>query len=207
MMRPVRAWVALALATAAAGCGQMLLAGGQRGEVRAVATDDATAPSNGASAARFALAPEPGSAAALVPQGTLRVEGAVVLVGSGGEAVPLSDGIRGGTLRIAAADSVLLGRDSVLVGRYTRARVTLTRVEAEVTGGLLVGGLPLVGSVRVPLAEPLVIEAPIDLRVSANSSETLVVDLNAAVWLLQADPLARTVPVTALQGAVEVRVR
>ena len=201
----------LGLLLAVAGCGQELLAGGQtEGEVSAVVTDDPGSAAPGRQASRRAGGPEPTlfGGTIVVPQGTVEVDGSVTIVRQDGAEVPLSSGSSSVSVRIAAADSGTLARRRVSAGSHTRARITFTRVEANVTGGLTVGpGIQVTGRVRVALTEPLVLEVPVQLEVREDGIHRLVIDLNASDWLMAVDPVLRTVPAATFRSKVQVRVR
>ncbi|MEX2570899.1 MAG: hypothetical protein WD737_06305 [Gemmatimonadota bacterium] len=193
-----------------AGCGQELTAGGQRdGEVSTVVTDDPNESQAGPAATRnlisgpgAQLTADPGSA-----EGTVEVEATTVLVDESGREVPLSSLAPSVSVTIAAADSATLERSEVRVGRYTLARITFTRVKADLTTGLAVAaGVEITGTVRVDLGQPLVVDAPIELTVQEDGRHQLVIDLNASAWLAAADPVLRTVSSTTFRSAVEVRV-
>jgi hypothetical protein len=177
-------WLALLAATPLlSGCGTDALAGGFDGEVRTVATSSPEGgganDEAGAAPARYSRAP---SAAA---EGTVSFDAAVALVSSDGEEVRITKGTVPAVVAIDGSDSSLLGEARVPAGSYARARVTFTRVSADITGGLVVGGLPLLGEVRVQIGagERLVVERPITLTVAPESQETVIVDLNARAWL------------------------
>lgn len=198
--------VLLVLLTA---CGQELTAGGQtEGEVSAVVTDDAA----GAGASRSPDADGPrlsrsAGRAAAIPRGTVTVEGTVAIVHESRGVAPLSPLDGRAEVRIASGDVDTLALDSALVGRYTVARVTFTRVQAHVTSGLALGtGTSLDGTITVDLPQPLVVERPVELLVQADRRHELVIDLNAAEWLATASPLG-VVSGTAFAEWVRVRVR
>lgn len=189
-----------------AGCGKEILAGGQReGEVSAVATDGGGAPS----AQEEGHGPSLSRAPAAAPlRGTIEFVGSVAVAAEDGRVVPITDGFATVRLRLAQPDTALLGRKRVPVGTYSRARVAFTSVSVDVTEGLVVGGLPLSGLVRVDIGvEPLVVEAPITMLVREDGRSTLVVDLNAALWLAAVNPLSKTVSAAAFRAAVEVSAR
>ncbi|MBW3628403.1 MAG: hypothetical protein KY464_03815 [Gemmatimonadetes bacterium] len=207
-MNRVRSILPLALAVMLAGCGQELTAGGlTEGEVAAVVTDDpggASANRLSGGGPRFSLA---SGATPVVPQGRVEVEGSVAIVREDGTEVRLSPATARAEVRIASAEVDTLARDSALAARYTRARLTFTRVQANVTSGLTLGlGVPFTGLVRVDLPTALVVERLIDLRVVAGREHELVIDLNAADWLVLASPLG-TVSRDAFGAKVQVRVR
>lgn len=190
----------LALSGALSGCGQDVFAGGQRARVEGEVTD---APDDAASGARFSRASSGESAAASegALEGTIELTARLELVREGGEVVPVTEGTTTGTLRIATRDVVPLGAEVVAAGSYPLARVTFTRLQARVTSGLL--GVP--GAVVVELAEPVTIEDRIDLRLREDDERTVVVDLNASVWLAAA--VGGVIPAAVFRQAVEVRVR
>jgi hypothetical protein len=109
------------------------------------------------------------------------------------------------TVRIADAEGVDLGTDSVSVGLYPAVRLTFSSVTADITGGLL-GGLPILGRITVQLTTPVTIDVPVALRVTAGSEHRVLIDLNASTWLAAVDPSTLTVPAAAFRDALEVRI-
>ena len=194
----------LALLLALCGCGQELTAGGQRGEVNAVVTDSDETPS--ASRAPAGTAPSfTFSRTVIVPSGTVLVEGSVELLDAAGAPTLLSRGEGEASVEIGRVGSEILATDRVLALHYPRARITFTRVEASVTGGVLSGPVEVRGTVRVDLPQPLVVERPVELIVVAEGKHRLAIDLNAAVWLAAVNPLTGTVPSGSFAAAVAVR--
>lgn len=196
------------------GCGAELLAGGQReGEVSAVATD---APERH-STTRMSRAgdPAPREVASARPledavplEGTLDATASVVLIAEDGEEVPVTIGAVDVQLRLAASDTMPLGRRSIAAGNYVRARVVLSRLEADVMSGLLVGGVPILGRVLVEIGpEPLVVEEPVQVAVRENEPLLLVLNLNSTRWLDAVDPRSLRVAPGDVRGAVEIDVR
>ncbi|HEV2148477.1 MAG TPA: hypothetical protein VGR37_13830 [Longimicrobiaceae bacterium] len=168
----------LLVALLAAGCGRDAIAGGYK-EVETVAvgdgTPDGSASRAAAGGARWSVA---------VPQGTLSFTARASLVAEDGRAVPLTEQPREVRVRLDGTDRATLSRALVPPVRYTRARVVFTSVAADVTGGLTIGGLPLLGPVRVaiPAGDSVVVERAVALE-PERTRETLVVDLNASAWL------------------------
>jgi hypothetical protein len=197
-MRRARILLALTLAGAAASCSQELLAGGETATVRGQATDapagNGAASSRSASgaahlwAARAQTAPTPG---------TVRFTASLELIDEAGIAVPVTDGSVTSTLRLGAGDVVLLGAREVAVGSYPRARVTFTAVEAR-----LASALGTAATVRVDLAQPLVVEGPVNLRLAAGETEAVRVNLNSAAWLGAA--VGGVVPAVVFQEAIRL---
>jgi hypothetical protein len=204
MIRTIPGLAPLALLVALAGCGQELTAGGQHGDVDAVVTDDPASPSP-------SLSPEPGGprlsrSLALVPMGTVTLVGSVTLVTDQGNPEPLSQAAQTASLSIGSAGTTSLAQADVPAVNYIVARILFTKVEANVTGGLLLpGGIDLRGTVTVDLSEPVTVERRIALRVLDSGQHTLTIDVNAATWLVAVNPLTRTIPSAVFASAVTVR--
>lgn len=201
--------MALALALVAAGCGKELVAGGYR-DVDAVATGDGTPQSSGrpSTGAVHAVVPLVWSRTALAaaqPQGTISFDARMSLVSQDGEVVPLTRTGTAAQVRIEGTDTALVATGRVQAVSYTRARVVFTRVTANVTGGLSVGGISLTGIVNVGIApgDSVVVEAPIAM--AASGKQTLVVDLDASDWLVAS--VGGVVPPSVFRSAVDLRVR
>lgn len=188
-----------------AGCGRELVGGGAR-DVDAYATGDGTPGGSPSVAPSYAVLP--GTAAPVFQangvSGSITFDARVSLVRSG-QATPLSGT---GTTTVSAN-----GRDTALVasGRvddvdFPIARVVFTRVTANVTSGLVIGGISLTGQVNVGIApgDSVVVEMPVDLG-DPDDDATLLIDLDASAWLLAANPVTRTVSATAFRGAVKLR--
>ena len=206
MLRRISGLAPLALLLALAGCGQELTAGGQReGEVSAVLIDDPGAPAPNRSPTRSGASFS--TSRARIPTGTVNVQATVTLVSERGGAQELVTQAGGGTVDLGSTSKTLLARADISSIRYTLARVEFTRVQANVTGGLLVGGLDLTGAVSVALPQPVVVEKAIDLTVVEEGHHELEIDLNAEKWLVAIDPLTRTVPSAAFRTAVTMEVR
>lgn len=211
MITYLRLFTGTLLLLSSAGCGQELLAGGMRsGEASAVVTDDPGSSSSSTvedPASRMSLDPASrGSIGAAAAEGSILVEGSVALESAGGRTIPLGNGPGAASVQISSNATSELATGEVEVGRYTNARVTFTRVEAEVAGGLSVGlGVQVSGTVKVLLPQPLVIEAPIELLVREDGEHTIVIDLNSEVWLAAVDPLLLTVPTQLFAQAVTIR--
>ncbi len=203
-------WLFLA-AVAATACGGEVVGGGFDGEVRTFATGDGNPP---ASSSLAPAAAEPTAAVAeqqigIVPTGTISFDAAVTLVSQAGQEVPLTQGTTTAVVRIEGTDTALVAQQGVRAGSYTLVRVVFTRVTAEVTGGLVIGGVPLLGPVTVAIGTggSVVVERPIQLTIEPLTSHSLLINLRASAWLPATNLLARTVPAAAFANAVEVRVR
>lgn len=195
----------------ALGCGREVVGGGMKEkEVEAVAVSDG---GSGSSSSRsqpgavYAQLPLSRAGAAGLPQGTVAFRAKVSLVTADGDVVPLNRDVTSAQVKIAATDTALIAREEVRPTTYTHARVTFTEVAANVTSGLVIGGVSLTGEVRVGIAsgDSVVVEAPISLAGTAR--QTLVVDLNASTWLSTEAALTGVVPASVFRSAVRVRVK
>lgn len=201
-----RSWIALAAVLALGGCGKDFVAGGAR-DVEVHATGDAT-PEGSPSAARMSLAPSDGARSlGAAAQGTIAFDARVSLASSNrAEAVnrtPASTSVR-----IDGRDTVRLTTGEVPRGSYDRVRIVFTRVEADVTSGLVIGGVAFTGRATVAIApgDSIVVERPVSLG-GQGDDVRLLVDLDASAWLASTNVVTRIVPAAAFQGAVKVRTR
>lgn len=198
MLGDTKRVLALVLALGLAGCGGEAVAGGQRD-----VTVDATGDDSGASPERRRAA-SPQRAVAAV-QGTVRFDARVRL--NGGTVVPVG-GLASVELRADGGDTVRVVEGSVPGSAYATARVVFYDVQAEVGGGLVIGGSPFTGHVEVDIApgDSLVVERTVAVGAGGGDIR-LLVDLNSAVWLATANPATRLVSRSAFQGAVRIETR
>jgi len=126
-----------------------------------------------------------------------------------GEWLELTAGPQDISLDLRGAIERRAGVRFVSDGRYTRFRVVFEQVTATLTGGLVVGGEPLLGQVTVDMGDggALVVERELALDVRGGASVDLWMNLNAQIWLATASPVSRTVAASALRDAVALRVR
>ena len=187
---------------AAAGCGRELVGGGHR-DVDARATGDGTTGGSASLAPRYAVAPGEGAVFQVNGiSGTITFDARVYLVRNA-EPLPLN-GPATATVRADGRDTVTVASDRVRAVEYPVARVVFTRVTANVTSGLAIGGVSITGQVSVAIADSLVVERPVDLG-DADDDATLLIDLDASAWLQAANPVTRIVPAAAFQSAVKLR--
>jgi len=199
MMR-ARYALALLLVMAAPGCGKELVVGGQK-HVDARGTGDGTPEGNASMAPAFDRAPAAGpSLAAARAQGTITFTAKVELLTADGQAVALGSA-QTATVKIDGTDTVTVVSGDVAAAHYTAVRVTFTSVQANVTGGLVIGGVSLTGLVSVAPGN-VVVERAVDLG-SPEASVRLLIDLDASAWLSAA--IDRVVPSSVFQGAVKIR--
>jgi hypothetical protein len=200
---------ALLLAMGLGGCAKEVVVGGQK-HVDTRATGDGT-PEGGASGSRAPAydASRSGALAAAVAgraQGTLTFDARVSLVTSGGAVVALGSGPRTATVRIDGGDTVAVVAGDVPPARYTAVRVAFTRVQASVTGGLVIGGTGVTGLLNVAIApgDSVVVERAVDLG-APQAGARLLIDLDASAWLSTANPATRVVAAATFRDAVKVR--
>jgi hypothetical protein len=137
-------------------------------------------------------------------RGTVEFDAQVDLFADVGQDVRVDS--RPGVVSIEPGERTILRRQRVPETRFIRVRVTFSGVEAQVDGGLLVGGAPYLGAarVRVPTGG-IVVERTIELELPANARGTVVVDLAAPQWLGAVDPSNRWVPTEDFAAAVRIR--
>jgi hypothetical protein len=204
-----------ACALVLAGCGDLTAGGLGEVEIYATADDTGSTPSAMATPSAHARrssssAPSATSPAASVFDGLLVAQMQVYLQNDmSGQWVELTEGVRDLTLELRGGLERRVAVRFVDSGRYTRLRVVFRKVEASVTGGLVVGGVPLTGLITVDLGAQgaLTVEREMLLEVERDESVDVVMDLNVDVWLPTVSVLTRTVAAAALQGALAVRVR
>ena len=205
-MHTIRSLAALlAGMVALAGCGRELVGGGQR-EVDAAATGDGTGGGSPSTAPRYAVAPAEGGVYQLNGiGGTISFDARVSLLRAG---VPVPLGGGSATVRADGGDTVRVVSDGVPAVTYPVARVVFTRVTANVTGGLVVGGVNLTGRIDVAIApgDSVVVERPVDLG-AADEDATLLIDLDASAWLPAVNPATRLVSAATFASAVKLRRR
>jgi hypothetical protein len=103
----------------------------------------------------------------------------------------------------------VIATTAVSARRYDRVRIEFDRVEADLTGGVQVGGSLLTGVVRVDVGsgDRVVIEREVTIEARAGATTNLEIDLNASAWLNRASAGARTVTAADFSSAVLVRAR
>jgi hypothetical protein len=183
-----------------AACGGEAVAGGAR-DAQVDATGDA-APGSPARLPGGARA----SVALVAPvQGSLQVVSGVRLT-SGGQAAVVG-GSPAVQLSASGSDTVRVVQGRVAATSYGAVRLVFRQVSANVTGGLVIGGVSVTGDfgVDIPAGDSVVVERAV--AIPASGDVRLLVDLNAATWLAAANPVTRRVSAAAFQSAVHVTTR
>jgi hypothetical protein len=206
-MTAKHAFLAFLLLLGAAGCGKEVVVGGQK-DVDTYATGDGT-PEGGASPSLApALSLAPGgpltSHIAGRAQGTVSFRAKVALVGAAGGRADVFRTPASALVRIDGHDTTFVAGGRVREDSYVGVRVTFTEVMANVTGGLVIGGVNVTGAVNVAVGDSVVVERQVAL--GGNDDDVrLLVDLDASAWLSATSPLNRIVPAAAFQNAEKVR--
>jgi hypothetical protein len=214
MHRMTRTLAALLAAIPAAACAD-LTSGGVGGRTETyLAGDEPTTASSAHGAPADPSAPPSGASfreayAIAVVDASVTVGVQVFLDGGPEGSVELTSGVQTQTVPAQGTAAVRIADQTVAAGLYTRGRVVFTRVEADVRSGLVVGGIPIVGIVRVSASaqDPIVVERSLQVEVREDATAQVLVDLNAPVWLAGASPVGNVVSRTVFAGAVELRPR
>jgi hypothetical protein len=185
----------------ATGCAD-LTSGGADGRAQAYMSGDAA---TSAPASRSGAALRDARASAAV-DADLTVAAQVFLTGGPEGEVQLTSGAQTMTLPAQGATAVKVGDASVAAGIYTGVRVVFSRVEANVRSGVLVGGVPVVGLVKVSASpqNPVVVERALQVEVDEGATAAVQIDLHAPVWLAAAVPPSNTVASSAFTAAVQI---
>ena len=220
MKRMRRGWTLLPalVLPVLAGCGE--LTSGGAGEVDAVFTADDPQQAQSASPMSAESGPDVGTAASrsvaaggstALTEGELFVTAEVFLRSdASGQWTAITDSPAALTLDLQGTTERSAGSAELTAGSYSRVRIVFHRVEAQVTAGLVIGGVTVTGTVRVDLGADgqHSVEKDIALKVEADASADVLVDMNSDVWLLTAQGATlRTVTEAALEAAVRVRAR
>lgn len=211
-MRKTKWFLSLALSGLLAGCGELTSGGVGEAETHFTADEpDSPPPAASVAGGGWDRGPTPsavGSASAVDGVLAARVQ-TFLRSDETGEWVEITDGPREITLDLSGQSERRAGARFVSDGSYSRFRVVFHRVEVDVTGGLVVDGVPLLGDVTVDLGAggTLTVEREVDVEVMAEGRVEVLTNLNVDVWLPTVSLVTRTVTAAALEGAIEVRVR
>ncbi|HEX2206591.1 MAG TPA: hypothetical protein VHG93_02855 [Longimicrobium sp.] len=203
-MKTMKSLAALLGMMMLAGCGRELVGGGAR-DVDARATGDGTPGGSAAMAPSYALSPGAGPVFQTNGiSGSITFDARVSLVRN--QTVTPLGASMGTTVSANGRDTVAVASARVDDVDFPIARVVFTRVTANVTGGLVIGGVSLTGEVNVgiPAGDSVVVEMPVNLG-GADEDATLLIDLDASAWLFAASPVTRVVSATTFRNAVRLR--
>lgn len=169
------------------------------------------APSGASGGGATATSQAAGTSHAPQLTGTLSVRVRTFARSRGGAFVELTNGFQELTLPLADPSPLGLAVQSLPAGEYDAVRTVFERIEAQVLGGLVIGGQPITGTVRVDLgtAGSLTIDTETDFEVWENATTVIALDMRSAAWmpLAGAQGLVWLVDSGDFRGAFRVRVR
>jgi hypothetical protein len=104
------------------------------------------------------------------------------------------------------AEATTFVRSSIDAGAYSRVRVVFEDVRAQTSGDVVIGiGGTAEGEVHVDASGgPAVVERDLAVRVTADGTTRLVLNLNSDAWITRADSQTRAVARSEFEGAVRV---
>jgi len=141
-------------------------------------------------------------------EGEIEAEFGLLLIDAGGSSIQLTDADVRIRVDVQGREEVVAVRRTVPALVYQELRVVFTDMKIEIESGLVIGGEPVLGELKVELEdETLVVSRNIDLLVGDGDTVELLVDLNAKEWLLAVDPLLRTVAEDIVANAISVTAR
>lgn len=188
---------------AVVGCGNLTAGGG--GEAEVVVSGNGTDGTGTASTSgpAFAMVPASGDEGDPAVEGDVTVALRVFLLAPDGGAEEISGGPREVTVDVHGEFPETLGSVPVTGGGYTGVRIVFSEVEANVTGLLDPGLLPVV-TVDFEGEEVLVVERPLSVALDGRTGLVLTVHLRSLVWLALVDPETLLVPANGFRAAVEI---
>jgi hypothetical protein len=195
----------VALAGALGGCGNVTSGG--VGEVEVVlAPDEATDLVSSTSALMASvLSGAPGDSI----EGTLTAHVRSFARRPDGTFEELTDGVQVVTVALGERDPVEIARREMSAGRYEAVRTFFGRIEVEVTGGLVVDGVPVEGTVTVDLDSVGTLSV-VDLtpfEVWEGSSTVIALEMQARLWLRLVDAVTHRVDVTDFRRIFRLRLQ
>jgi len=204
------------IASASAGCGNVTVGG--YSEVSVNVSGDAPAPTPTAPAvpAQMAVAPmadvqTPDASSPLrtegEAEGEIEADFRLFLISETGTSVQLGNGddIRVKIDTQGSTEAEPVKNQLIAAGRYTELRIVFTKIQVEVSQGLVIDGQEITGEVDVELSgSDLPVTRPLDLVAVDGSMVTMRVDLNAQSWLTAVDPATQTINEDVFADLVDV---
>jgi hypothetical protein len=195
--------LSLILTLGIAACGN--LTGGGIGEATVAVTGNEPGPAPSASYAAASEPIAPTSDEADEAEGQVRVRFLVSLVSESGSETQLGENELEVEVDLQGADEPEVVTQVIPAVRYTELRLVFTEIKAEVQGGLVINGIPIIGELHVELQDvSLLVTRPIDLDVNHGEQVRVLVDLNAPAWLTAVDPITLAIDETVFAGLVNV---
>jgi hypothetical protein len=142
-------------------------------------------------------------------QGTLTVRVRSFARRRDGEFEELTDGVQELTLSLQDPEPVEIARRALSAGRYEAVRTFFSRIEAEVTSGLVIDGVPVEGTIPVDLGA-LGTLSVVDLNgfdVWEGAPTVITLEMQSRVWLRLVNAVARRVDLDDFRRIFRVRIR
>jgi hypothetical protein len=203
------ALIALAACALLAGCGN-LTAGGLTGDATVTVSGDAVdAPTAAPQRVIGVSQTAPLAMSGAGPDGEVKVDFFIYLETATGGSTSLSENeirIRldvQGRQEVDAVESMV-----VPATQYSQMRIVFTDIRVDVSDGLIINGVPVIGEVRVELKDTIfTVTRPVNLDIGEGESVFLLLDLNANTWLQAVDPVLKVIAEDVFGDAVSVSVR
>jgi hypothetical protein len=196
----------LGSATAVGSCGD-LVAGGLTGEASVLLSGDAVTSIGNLSVLASPSPPAPAEGVE-DPEGEVEAEFQLFLVAEDGTLVALTDGDVRVRVDLQGVREPEVARQVVTAGAYTALRIVFTEIEAEIDAGVVINGVPVLGSVEIEIeGMVLTVDRPLNLTIGDDEVAVLIVDLNAASWLEAVDPVSATVDAQLFANLITVVVQ
>lgn len=142
-------------------------------------------------------------------QGTLTVRVRSFARRGLGDFIELTDGVQEVTVSLGDPEPVEIARRPMPAGSYDAIRTFFGRIEANVTGGLVIDGELITGTVRVDLGEDgaLSVVTLTGFEVWEDAPTVVAIEMQSHVWLRLVDAVLQRVDVDDFRESFRVRVR
>lgn len=197
--------IALALSMTALGCGNVTSGG--LGEVEVVLAPDELETLGASVQSLLASTVEAAPGDSI--RGSLTVRVRSFARRPGGTFEELTDGPQDVVVSLVAPEPVEIARRQLSAGRYDGVRTFFSRIEVDVTDGLVVDGVPVQGTVTVDLGTggALTVLDETVFEVDDGAPTVIALEMQTRVWLRLVDAVARRVDVTDFRRIFRIRLR
>jgi hypothetical protein len=188
------------------GCGN--LTSGGFGEVEVVLTSDEVAELQEA-ARSMVLADAEATSHGSTVEGTLTVRVRSYARRGPGDFVELTDGVQEVTVSLSDPEPVEIARRPMPTGSYDAVRTFFGRIEANIESGLVIDGIPIIGTVPVDLSPTgtLSVVTLTGFEVVESTPTVVAIEMQSRVWLRLVDAVLRRVDLEDFRRVLRVRVR
>lgn len=177
--------------------------GDGEGQIEAIVQDDPNSASPSIAGASYS------TAAARVFTGTASGNFRVDISADGSTWVQLGslNGISV-ALQSSVNETSVHGEQSVPVGTYTRLRLVMSGVSADLAAGSVIGGITLgaAATVMVASGNEVTIEVPIQFQVTADAKTRIEFDLNSENWITESAVTAGTASEASVRSSLAAAV-